>query len=37
MARRGMPVDVSPLAEARLAVWGLLYGPAEYGVLESVW
>jgi hypothetical protein len=37
MARRGMPVDVSPLADATLAVWGLLYGPAEYDVLESAW
>ncbi len=35
--RRGMPVDVSPLSAATLAVWGLLYGPAEYDLLESVW
>jgi hypothetical protein len=36
--RRGMPVDdVSPLVAATLAVWGLLYGPAEYDLLESVW
>jgi hypothetical protein len=34
---RGMPVDVSPLSAATLAVWGLLYGPAEYDILESVW
>jgi hypothetical protein len=36
-ARRGMPVDVSPLSAATLAVWGLLYGPAEYDLLESVY
>jgi hypothetical protein len=35
--RRGLRVDVSPLSAATLAVWGLLYGPAEYDVLESVW
>jgi len=35
--RRGMPVDVSPLSAATLAVWGLLYGPAEYDLLESVY
>ena len=35
--RRGMPVDVSPLAAATLAVWGLLYGPQDYDLLESVW
>jgi hypothetical protein len=34
--RRGIPVDVSPLSAATLAVWGLLYGPAEYDLLESV-
>jgi hypothetical protein len=35
--RRGTPVDVSPLSAATLAVWGLLYGPAEYDLLESVY
>jgi hypothetical protein len=35
--RRGMPVDVSPLSAATLAVWGLLYGPQEYDLLESVY
>ncbi len=35
--RRGMPVDVSPLSAATLAVWGLLYGPVEYDLLESVY
>jgi hypothetical protein len=35
--RRGMPVDVSPLSAATFAVWGLLYGPADYDLLESVW
>jgi hypothetical protein len=35
--RRGMPVDVSPLSAATLAVWGLLYGPEEYDLLESVY
>jgi hypothetical protein len=35
--RRGMPVDVSPLSAATLALWGVLYGPEEYDVLESVW
>jgi hypothetical protein len=32
-----MPVDVSPLSAATLAVWGLLCGPADYDLLESVW
>jgi hypothetical protein len=35
--RRGMPVDVSPLVAATLAVWALLYGAQEYDLLESVW
>jgi hypothetical protein len=35
--RRGMPVDVSPLSAATLAVWGLLNGPADYDLLESVY
>jgi hypothetical protein len=35
--RRGMPVDVSPLSAATLAVWGLIYGPEEYDLLESVY
>jgi hypothetical protein len=35
--RRGIPVDISPLSAATLAAWGLLSGPAEYDVLESVW
>jgi hypothetical protein len=35
--RRGMPADVSPLAAATLAVWGLLYGPAEYDLLEPIY
>jgi hypothetical protein len=29
--------DISLLSAATLAVWGLLYGPAERDVLESVW
>jgi hypothetical protein len=32
-----MPVNVSPLSAATLAVSGLLYGPAGYDLLESVW
>jgi hypothetical protein len=32
-----MPVDVSPLSAATLAVWGLLYGPQEYDLLKSVY
>jgi hypothetical protein len=35
--RRGMPVDVSPLSAATLAVWGLRHGSADYDLLESVW
>jgi hypothetical protein len=35
--RRGIPVDVAPLSAATLAFWGLLYGPAEYDLLEWVY
>ena len=35
--RRGMPVDVSPPSAATLDVWALLYGPAEYDLLQSVY
>jgi hypothetical protein len=30
-------VDVSPPSAATLDVWALLYGPAEYDLLQSVY